>query len=428
MATSTLSGYWRIRSQTGIVLNYGMQGHHRTTRLLGIYGVFTYPFACVPFLYFYFAEHGIGIGQYLQMIAWYYWAMVLTEVPTGLLADRYGRKIALSCGSATLAGGFLILYQATSYPGFCAGQIALGVGHAMLSGAPTAMLFDCLQETGRQDRFLHTESRIHSLRLFGTGGAFLLGGFFAYLFGLGSTILLTSAFCCVGAVVALAIHEPGRQPMAGARPALLRIAITDLRSRQLIWILVYFVFLFGLLRFAFHTYQPFFAETVFNHEHPELNWLWLGCLFASLNLFAAPSSRLVPFLTARFNYRALFLSLPLVLSLAFIAMSRLSGWAAIMLFFVHQVPFGLHWALIQDYVNHRLAARARATTLSILSFTGRISFAVWIPLVGSYQDRHGTAETYLLLGGIGLVLTLLWCGPGLGTRLLRPSLPARDDQ
>ena len=99
-----------------------------------------------------------------------------------------------------------------------------------------------------------------------------------------------------------------------------------------------------------------------------------------------------------------------------------------MLFFVHQVPFGLHWALIQDYVNHRLAASARATTLSILSFAGRVSFALWIPIVGSYQNEHGTSATYLALGVIGIILTVLWCGPGLGSRLLKPSGKRPVDQ
>jgi MFS-type transporter involved in bile tolerance (Atg22 family) len=264
---------------------------------------------------------------------------------------------------------------------------------------------------------LHTESRIHSLRLFGTGGAFLLGGLLAYYFGIRPTILLTALFCLVGAAVALGIREPARATTA--RPRLLRTAIADLRSPQLVWILIYFIGLFGLLRFAFHTYQPYFAEAVFNHQHPELNWLWLGCLFAALNLVAAPASRLVPWLTARFRYRTILVALPLTLSLAFIAMSQLTGWIGVLLFFAHQVPFGLHWALIQDYVNHRLSATARATTLSILSFAGRVSFALWIPFAGAYQDSHGTSQTYLLIGGIGLAITFLWCSPGLGTRLLR---------
>ena len=419
-------GHWRIWSQTGIVHNLQMRDTPRTIKLLRIYGVFTYPFACVPYLYFYFADHGIGIGQYLQMIAWYYWAMVFTEVPTGLLADRYGRKLALSSGSAALAAGFLILYQGTTYPVFCAGQIALGVGHALLSGAPTAMLYDTLQQAGRGPEFLRTESQIHSLRLLGTGGAFLVGGGLAYAVGIGPTIVLSAMLCLTGTAVALAIHEAPRGAATRAGPPLLKVAVSDLRSRQLLWILIYFIFLFGLLRFAFHTYQPFFAETVFNHQDPAINWLWLGCLFAALNLVAAPSSRMVPVLTKRFSYQTLFFALPLVLSLAFIAMGQLTGWLAIMMFFVHQVPFGLHWALIQDFVNHRLADRARATTLSILSFVGRVSFALWIPFIGAYQEQQGTAQSYLLLGGIGLVITVAWCTPGLGIRVLRsPSGPGQ---
>ena len=40
--------------------------------------------------------------------------------------------------------------------------------------------------------------------------------------------------------------------------------------------LVYYVILFGLLRFAFHTYQPYFEETVFADNDRATNWLVLG--------------------------------------------------------------------------------------------------------------------------------------------------------
>src|SRR5690606_1785241 len=33
----------------------------RQVRVLAAYAAFTYPFACVPFLWFYFRDHGIGI-------------------------------------------------------------------------------------------------------------------------------------------------------------------------------------------------------------------------------------------------------------------------------------------------------------------------------------------------------------------------------
>ena len=89
----------------------------------------------------------------------------------------------------------------------------------------------------------------------------------------------------------------------------------------------------------------------------------------------------------------------------------------VLLFFVHQIPFGLHWSIIQEFVNQRVATVSRATALSIVSFVGRVSFAAWIPLVGIYEKEHGMAVTYWFVGVVGFVFTALWCAPMLGGRL-----------
>ncbi len=398
-----------------------MAGLDRQIGLLGAYGSLTYPFACIPFLFFYFSDYGLDLVQYMWLIAWYYWAMVIMEIPTGIFADRFGRKSSMVAGSLILAAGFFTIWGGDTFAVFCTGEALFGIGHSLLSGAPTAMLFDSLKEHGISDRFLVVESRIHAKRIFGTGGSFLLGGVMAYFLGVESTILFTAILCLAGATVACFLHEHPRE--RGGSPPLLRAAISDLRSGPLVWGLVYFILLFGLLRFAFHTYQPCFNETVLDTSHPERNWLILGVLFAALNLFAAPFSRLSPALTRRFRYQTIFTWLPVPLCAAFLAGSFLPNWIGIFLFFIHQIPFALHWSLIQEFVNQRVTSVARATALSILSFAGRLSFAIWIPIVGAYEKTEGTPETYWLIGIVGLVLTAAWCAPFLGGRLLRREEP-----
>ena len=74
----------------------------------------------------------------------------------------------------------------------------------------------------------------------------------------------------------------------------------------------------------------------------------------------------------------------------------------IALFFAHQVPFGMHWALIQDFINHRIRDASRATVLSVLSFAGRLVFAIVFP----FTMGLGTVSlSYLLVGVCGIVAT-----------------------
>jgi MFS family permease len=361
-------------------------------RVLRAYAVLTYPFACVPFLYFHFRDHGVGQGQYGDLMACYYFAMVAAEVPTGMLADRYGNKPMLVAGPLLLACGFLCLVWFDSFPGFCVGEAVLGVGHSALSGPPSAVLYAGLADRGQAQRFLHEESVNNALRLLGTGVAFLAGGFLVAAAGTGTAVVLTAALC-VGAA-AVALRSEDRSPRTRRRE-LLAAAAWSLRQRGMGFSIAWFVLTFFLLRFVFHTYQPYLEHAGF--ERP----VAIGAIFFAMNLFAAPFSRVVPGLRRRFGERALLAAVPLTLALTLAPMAWGGVWVGVAMFFVHQVPFGVHWSLAQDYVQRRIASAGRTTVLSTMSFAGRLAFGLLFPVVMRVQERHGVEQSFLLVAAAG---------------------------
>ena len=153
----------------------------RQLRLLRAYALLTYPFVCVPFLFFYFSAQGLSLKGYGEVIAVYYAVMFLADVPTSLLADRLGRRAMMVLGPVVLGAGFATLFFWRDFPGFCVGEGLMGLGHSILSGPPSAILYDLLKRHGQEHRYLHHESRIHAIRLLGTGSSFLLGGGIAWL-------------------------------------------------------------------------------------------------------------------------------------------------------------------------------------------------------------------------------------------------------
>lgn len=382
---------------------------HNQLRLLQLYATFTYPFACVPFLFFYFRDHGVSVAQYSVMISVYYVTMVVAEVPTGVLADRHGKKLAMVAGPLLLAAGFAILWAWHSFTAFCVGEAVFGIGHAILSGPPSALLYDKLDELGQRETFLTQESRMQGLRLTGTAVSFLAGGVCTHLFGIGTAILLTSALCAMAAATAVLIRDVPRRTPRHTR--LLAAAGRDLRSPAVFWVMGYFVLVFCLLRYCFHTYQPFLAEA--REEGP----LLIGVLFCAMNVVAARCSRLVPSLTRRFGQPALFWSTPLILCGSLLLLGGFVERAGLAIFFVQQVPFGLHWALVQSFVNHRIQGEARATVLSVVSFVSRLAFAALFALVGLVHDAHGVGTAYLLVGSGGLLATVICMWPA--RRLVR---------
>lgn len=399
----------------------------RQLGLLRAYALVTYPFACVPFLFLYFQRHGMGEGDYGEIVSAYYLAMFAAELPTGVLADRFGHKRMLVLGPLLLAAGFATLVVAPGYGAFLTGEVLLGLGHAVLSGPPTVMLYETLRAHGQEHRYLAEESRIAALRMLGTGTAFLFGGALARW---GNTthdayaaaIVLTCGLCVVAAAIALRLRSLPVAPRLHPGE-FLRHVRTDLMRPAIAWLFAYWIVLFTLLRYPFHNYQPYLAAA--GRQQPLLlDPLAVGVLFALMNLAAAPLSSLVPRLVARIGRRWLFWGMPLLLcgSLLVMGLERRGAdtgapghlvWLGIMMFFVQQVPFGMHWALLYEFVNHRIGAPVRTTVLSALSLGTRCCYAACNVALFHAQERNGLAATLLLVAGLGLTATcvVMWLRP-----------------
>lgn len=393
-------------------------------RWLRAYALVTYPFACVPFLFLWFRHHGIDEAGYGEIVGVYYVAMFVAEVPTGVLADRFGRKRMLVLGPLLLALGFLTLLVWPTYAGFLAGEALLGIGHAVLSGPPAAYLYETLAAHGQQHRFLREEAKLGALRMLGTGSAFLLGGLLAQPgvaagddAAYGATIVATCVGTTLAALLAMALRPTDARVPLRARVFAQHVG-AELRKPAVAWLLVYWVVLFALLRFPFHDYQPYLRAA--GHQEPLLHDPWLvGLLFAAMNLLASPLSALVPRLCERHGRVPLFWAMPLLLSGSLLVMAaeraaadaghgtRALVWLGVLMFFVQQVPFGMHQALLQEFVNHRIGAATRTTVLSVLSLGARAVYALLNVLLFHLQGAHGLPAALATAGGCGLVAAVL---------------------
>ncbi len=76
--------------------------------------------------------------------------ILVGEAPTGVVADKLGRKVSIAIGFLLITAGAIIY---TSYPDFWIFVLAeslFGTGISFLSGAEEAFVYDTLKEIGRE--------------------------------------------------------------------------------------------------------------------------------------------------------------------------------------------------------------------------------------------------------------------------------------
>ena len=72
--------------------------------------------------------------------------LVLSDIPTGVLADTIGRKWPLVIGHLFLAAGMIMTGVATAFPLLLVTQVLWGLGWAFLTGADVAWITDELNQ------------------------------------------------------------------------------------------------------------------------------------------------------------------------------------------------------------------------------------------------------------------------------------------
>jgi hypothetical protein len=112
-----------------------------------------------------FADTGLSAAEISALFALWSFMGVVAEVPSGALADRFGRRAAVVASGLLQAAGFALWTALPGFPGFAAGFVLWGLGGAMASGAFEALLYDGLAAAGAGHRYVPVLARVEAAGL-----------------------------------------------------------------------------------------------------------------------------------------------------------------------------------------------------------------------------------------------------------------------
>ncbi len=156
----------------------------------------------------YLQLNGLTIVQVIFIEVIYIVTILLLEVPSGVLSDRWSRKYVLS-----LSGWFFTLYvlafaAGNSFVLFAIGSLLAGIGTALVSGTDTALLFDTLKESGKENHYEKYLGRKRAIGSIAFIVAALLGGLIGQRYGLEIALWLSLPSMIATALIALTLNEP----------------------------------------------------------------------------------------------------------------------------------------------------------------------------------------------------------------------------
>jgi MFS family permease len=377
----------------------------RDLRLFYLFRLLATSYLYVPIFMLFQESRGLSFFQRLALGGLYSAVVIAVEVPTGVFADRLGRRRSMMVGAAAMVGSCAVAFFAHSFPAFALAEVLAAMSMALCSGADSAYLFDLLAHHGRSHEYGRRESSASAMHLLGSAIAFAGGGLAAALH-LSLPYVLTAAVAAAAFVVAALLGDDRQRQRAQASSApaasVLRswwrdvgAALGQVRSnRRLAWLVGYSAVVFTLLRATIYVYQPYLDQRGFRTAE-------IGLLFAAMYIAASAVAYRTHALRQRYGDELLLWGVLAVLAVSFLLLARVDTgpWLAVLLA-VQAIASGIFSPLTKPLLHREIAdSSRRAAVLSVESMARRVALGIFAPLAGLY----GQTRIMALCGAIGLI-------------------------
>jgi MFS family permease len=346
----------------------------------------------MPIIILFFQEHGLSLTQIMTLQAIYSFSVALFEIPSGYIADLFGRKQTIALSTVFSFAGYLVFSFYGGFYAFAIAQILVGIGGSLMSGSDSALLYDTLLETGDKKAYTKIEGRNYAIGNFSEATAGILGGFLA-VSSIYLPIYVQTGILFLSIPIALSLVEPKmhkEEKMDRSLSAIFGVVkFAMIENIKLRWLIIYSsamgVATLSMAWFA----QPFFKEI-------NIPLAYFGILWAGLNF----SAGLTSFNSHKFDKSEkgnmlFYLALAMAVSFLFLGINN-SIFGLIFILIIYLLR-GVVTPILRNEINENTTSNKRATVLSVRSFIIRISFAICAPILGYLADNYSLSYSFYVL-------------------------------
>ena len=347
---------------------------------------------------------GMTLPQMFLLQAWFLLWIFLLEVPTGAVADRYGRKASLVAASGCLLLATAIYATGKGLPRFFFAEVIWAASAALTSGADEAMVYDSLKACGDESRSKKALSTLASFNIGAIAFAAPIGSLMAARWGLNVPMIAMLVPFSLALLVSFTLREPPTGEEEGVKPGYREVLTRGVK---------YFASHKPLRALAFDSVTiwtlSFMAIWLFQPRLKELGvgigvfgFVTAGMTISQI-LLQSNTERVEKLFGGTRRYLALSAVIP---GVAFLLLPFATNpWAACALFIL--IPaFGMSRSvLISNYMHKHIGSAQRATVLSSVGMGRNFMGMLVLPTVG-LLTKVSLGATFAVIGAA--VLACAW--------------------
>ena len=335
-----------------------------------------------------------------------FWIFVL-EIPTGVVADKYGRKASIILGGLFSAISISIFGFINNYWAFFLAEFIGALGFALLSGADKALIYDSLIQTKKDKDAKVFFSRYESAGTLGMLIGFPLGSLIAGSTSLPYpktpplTFIISGVFLLLTFFVALTLSEPKRKEKV---EEFIKEGFDGFKyifkHKKLRVFALNFALISATTFFMFWFYQSLAGVVGIDVKYN-------GFIGAGFNLFSMLLLLNIKRIENLFGMKNILFYSAILPGLFFIGLFffRSVYFVLVAIFLITGLKI-MRSPALSDFMNRHIESRNRATVLSGVSMLEKIIVMILYPIVGLLADFSLWA-TFLFLGIATLIFSLM---------------------
>ncbi len=351
----------------------------------------------------YLASKGLSLFQIGLMETLFHFSSFLMEIPTGAVADIFGRKTSRIAGRVCSVLATIIMIFGNNVYAFGLSFIVQALSYNLESGAGEALIYDSLKEIDKTDTYMKIRGRKELCYQIAKTASLILGGYIASL-SFSNVYKGALVIAIITLLHAFSFTEPTIGKVKREKSILetfknqLITAFTIVKKDKRIAKMIIALELFS----TFYVTEFYYVQNKLlsiGHSTFEIGII-LACGACAAALFATQTHKL----EKKFGLNKILLvsSVCAIISFWVMAFEGYEKYAFVILSGLE----GMLFVAMGDYINKLIPSEQRATILSFQSMAFSFFMIILFPIVGLLGDMFGLSTSFLVIAVICSLIAL----------------------
>lgn len=353
-----------------------------------------------PYMIIYFLDIGLSFFQISVLFAIYMITPIIFEIPTGAIADVFGRKKSVVL-SWFLAGIFILaLFFTFNFYLIVLIFFLLSISTTLSSGADEAWIIDLLKHNKKSNLTQNYYIKVQSITSFGIVLMGVLSAIFVKYFSINGIWIVSGIGTLISGLILLNAKEHFKKQKVNIKKTFEKTIsnskeslIYSFKHKNLLFLLLALIFVSLSLGINGNMWQPFLRDI-------GLKPYLLGYVYSIISLFNIATPFLSKPLLKKIGKEKYYLAITtlvmflILLSIYFANIIILA--IAIMVLF--ETIWGLDRPVSQNFFQKFVPSKIRATTGSVKSMVTSVGWTIGILIAGIIADQVGAQTTIVYSG------------------------------